>query len=190
MRPSIESYPVYLLMLDLKSDPALQFLFRIARRRVVTGFIVAAIVFYFARPTWWSILLGVPIAILGESIRLWAAGHLIKGQEVTTSGPYAFVRHPLYMGSALLGLGFVVAAASLLVAVIVLGYLSLMISVAIRLEEATLRADFGETHARYVAGKSPAGARRFSVRRVRENREHQSLLGLLVSVAVLCLLAA
>ena len=177
-------------MLDLKSDPTLQFLFRIARRRVVTGFIVAAIVFYFARPTWWSILLGVPIAILGESIRLWAAGHLIKGQEVTTSGPYAFVRHPLYMGSALLGLGFVVAAASLLVAVIVFGYLALMISVAIRLEEATLRAEFGDAHARYVAGKSPAGARRFSVRRVRENREHQSLLGLLVSVAVLCLLAA
>ena len=68
--------------------------------------------------------------------------------------------------------------------------MALMISVAIRLEEATLRADFGETDARYVAGKSPVGARRFSVRRVRENREHQSLLGLLVSVAVLCLLAA
>ena len=64
-------------MLDLKSDPTLQFLFRIARRRVVTGFIVAAIVFVFARPTWRSILLGVQIAILGESIRVWAAGHLI-----------------------------------------------------------------------------------------------------------------
>ncbi len=176
-------------MLDLESDPTLHLLFRIARRRVVTGFIVAAVVFVFARPTWQSILMGVPIAILGESIRVWAAGYLIKGQEVTTSGPYAFVRHPLYVGSALLGLGFVVAAASLFVAVVVLGYLALMISVAIRLEEATLRADFGEAHARYVAGTSPVVARRFSVRRVRENREHQSLLGLLVSVVVLCLLA-
>lgn len=177
-------------MLNLESDPRLRFLFRIARRRVVTGFIVAAVVFVFARPTWSSILTGVPIAILGESIRVWAAGHLIKGQEVTTTGPYAFVRHPLYVGSVLLGLGFVVAASSLLVSVIVLGYLALMISVAIRLEEATLRADFGETHAQYVAGKSPVVARRFSVRRVLKNREHQSLLGLLVSVAVLCLLAA
>ena len=190
MRLSIEFYPVYLPMLDLESDPRLQRLFRIARRRVATGFVVAAVVFVFARPTWRSILMGVPIAILGESIRGGAAGHLIKGQEVTTSGPYVFVRHPLYVGSALLGLGFVVAAASLFVAVIVLGYLALMISVAIRLEEATLRAEFGDAHARYVAGKSPAGARRFSVRRVRENREYQSLLGLLVSVLVLCLLAA
>ena len=95
MRLSIEFYPVYLPMLDLESDPRLQRLFRIARRRVVTGFVVAAVVFVFARPTWRSILMGVPIAILGESIRVWAAGHLIKGQEVTTSGPYVFVRHPL-----------------------------------------------------------------------------------------------
>ena len=177
-------------MLDLQSNPTLHVLFRIARRRVVTGFIVAAAAFAFARPTWQSILMGVPVAILGESVRVWAAGYLIKGQEVTTSGPYALVRHPLYVGSALLGLGFVVAAASLFVAVAVLGYLTVMITVAVRLEEATLSADFGETHARYVAGTSPVTARRFSVRRVRENREHQSLLGLVVSVAVLCLLAS
>ena len=190
MRPSIEVCLVDLLMLDLQSNPTLHVLFRIARGRVVTGFIVAAAAFAFARPTWQSILMGVPIALLGESVRVWAAGHLIKGQEVTTSGPYALVRHPLYVGSALLGLGFVVAAASLFVAVAVLGYLTVMITVAVRLEEATLRAEFGETHAQYVAGTSPVIARRFSIRRVRENREHQSLLGLFVSVAVLCLLAA
>ena len=190
MPPSIEVCLVYLLMLDLQSNPTLHVLFRIARRRVATGFIVAAAAFAFARPTWQSILMGVPVAILGESVRVWAAGHLIKGQEVTTSGPYALVRHPLYVGSALLGLGFVVAAASLFVAVAVLGYLTVMITVAVRLEEATLSADFGETYARYVAGTSPVVARRFSVRRVRENREHQSLLGLVVSVAVLCLFAS
>ena len=177
-------------MLDLKSNPSLRLLFRVARRRVALGFVVAAAAFVFARPSWQSLSLGVPVAIVGEAIRVWAAGHLVKGREVTTSGPYAWTRHPLYVGSAVIGVGFVVAAASPLVTVMVLGYLAVMMTVAIRLEEATLHAAFGETHARYVAGTSGPTARRFSVRRVRNNREHHALLGLAVSIVVLGLLVS
>lgn len=177
-------------MLDLESNPSLRILFRIARRRVSVGFVVAAVAFAFARPSWQSLSIGLPVALIGEAIRVWAAGHLIKGKEVTTSGPYALVRHPLYAGSAVIGVGFVITAASAIVAVLVLGYLTIMIGVAIRLEEATLRAAFGETYANYVAGKAELTVRRFSLQRVRENQEHQALLGIAASVVIFVLLAS
>lgn len=173
-------------MLDLDANRSLRLLFHIARRRVAAGFVVAAVAFVFARPSWMSIAVGAPIALAGEGLRIWAAGHLVKGREVTVSGPYRLLRHPLYAGSAVMGVGFVVAAASPLAAGVVLGYLAVMIAVAVRLEEATLRADFGEDHARYVAGRAAASTRRFSPRRALANREHQAVLGLAVSVLVLC----
>lgn len=174
-------------MLDLDADPFLRLLFRIARRRVIVGFAVAVAAFAWARPSWRSIAAGVPIALLGEGLRIWAAGHLVKSVEVTVSGPYRWLRHPLYAGSAIMGIGFVVAAASPLVAGIVLAYLAVMIAAAVRLEEATLRADFGDTWSRYAAGEYAAPpARRFSARRAVGNGEHLALAGLLGAVALLC----
>ena len=46
-----------------------------------------------------ALMLGAAIAILGEAIRLWAAGHLEQSKEITSSGPYRYTRHPLYLGS-------------------------------------------------------------------------------------------
>lgn len=51
---------------------------------------------------------GLPVILLGEAIRIWSSGHLLKGRQLATDGPYAFVRHPLYVGNFLLGLGFCV----------------------------------------------------------------------------------
>ena len=173
-------------MRDLDADPFLRFLFRIARRRVVLGFVVAAVAFAYARPSWRSLAAGVPVALLGEGLRIWAAGHLVKGREVTMSGPYRLLRHPLYAGSAVIGVGFVVAAGSPLVAGVVLGYLAVMTAAAIRLEEATLRADFGDTYARYAAGECSAPPRRFSPRRAIVNGEHLAVAGLVGAVLLLC----
>ena len=173
-------------MLDLDADPFLRFVFRVARRRVIAGFVVAAVAFAGARPSWSSLAAGVPIALVGEGLRFWAAGHLVKGREVTMSGPYRLMRHPLYVGSAIIGVGFVVAAASPLVAGVVLAYLAVMLAAAIRLEEATLRADFGDTYARYAAGEGTAPPRRFSLRRATGNGEHLALLGLAAAVLLLC----
>lgn len=173
-------------MLDLDADPFLRFLFRVARRRVIAGFAVAAVAFAGARPSWSSLAAGVPIALVGEGLRFWAAGHLVKSREVTMSGPYRLMRHPLYVGSAIIGVGFVVAAASSLVAGVVLAYLAVMLAAAIRLEEATLRADFGDTYARYAAGDATAPRRRFSLRRATGNGEHLALLGLAAAVLLLC----
>ena len=173
-------------MLDLDREPRLRRLFNVARWRVAVGFFVAVAALVLATPTWMSIAAGTAIGLAGEALRLWAAGHLVKGSELTTSGPYRWMRHPLYAGSGIMGVGFSVGAASWLAAVLVLGYFGLMTAVAIPLEEATLRDTFGEAHARYVAGEAPppAGGRRFSLRRALDNGEAVAFAGL-VSVVII-----
>ena len=91
---------------------------KLARARVPLGFVCGAIVLWLARPDPGLLMAGLPIAVLGEALRVWAAGHLEKSREVTQSGPYRFMRHPLYAGSALMGIGLSIASASLFVAVL------------------------------------------------------------------------
>ena len=171
-------------MLDLDANPRIRTLFRVARLRVSLGFVAAAVAFTFARPTWLGMGAGALIAVAGEAARVWAAGHLEKGREVTTSGPYRLSRHPLYAGSVTVGLGFAVAGSTVTVAAVILGYLAIMVPVAIRLEEATLRASFPAAHTRYVRGDPAHSDRRFSVRRAQRNGEHLAVLGVLGSLAI------
>ena len=91
---------------------------RIARLRVPLGFAAGAVVLWLAEPTSRSLEIGGLIAMAGEAIRLWAAGHLEKGREVTTSGPYAFTRHPLYVGSSIIGIGLAIACARTIVTMV------------------------------------------------------------------------
>ena len=67
----------------------------LTRRRVALGFALAAIVLWLAQPTIRSMIVGAAIAVVGESLRIWAAGHVEKSREVTRSGPYRLTRHPL-----------------------------------------------------------------------------------------------
>jgi len=84
----------------------------LARYRVRLGFVAAIGALVLAKPTMRTLALGGAIAIAGELLRVWAAGHLEKGREVTVSGPYRLTRHPLYVGSSIMGLGFAVASNS------------------------------------------------------------------------------
>jgi protein-S-isoprenylcysteine O-methyltransferase Ste14 len=63
-----------------------------------------------ARPNKLSLIIGGIIVFAGEGVRVWASGHLIRNQEVTTSGPYAYLRDPLYLGRFLLLIGFCIMA--------------------------------------------------------------------------------
>ena len=76
----------------------------LARRRVALGFIAAIATLILARPTWTMWRIGLLVAAAGEGVRIWAAGHLEKSREVTRSGPYRWMRHPLYAGSAIMAL--------------------------------------------------------------------------------------
>jgi len=134
------------------------------------------------------------IALAGEALRIWAAGHIEKGREVTRSGPYRVVRHPLYLGSAVIGAGFAWTAQSLVVAVIVTIYLAVTLAAAMRTEEQALAAKFGDEYTAYREGRaSPASGgagpvdRRFSWARVMANREYRAAAGLLGATAFLWL---
>jgi protein-S-isoprenylcysteine O-methyltransferase Ste14 len=156
-----------------------------ARYRVRLGFALAALVFWLARPSWWSLVIGTAVATAGEAIRIWAAGHLEKGREVTVSGPYRFTRHPLYLGSAVVGVGFAIASASVMVATLVVVYLAVTISAAIRSEERHLTEKFGSAYPSYREGRSPAADRQFNFQRVMANREYRAVAGLGVALALL-----
>lgn len=160
---------------------------RLARLRVPLGFATAVAGMALAQPTVQSIVIGGVIAAVGEAIRVWAAGHLQKGREVTRSGPYRFVRHPLYAGSIVIGLGFVIVARSPWVGGLVTIYLVTTLLAAIRSEEAALDAKFDGAYSAYREGRATPVDRPFTLARVRENREYRAMAGLVLGLALLYL---
>ena len=157
-----------------------------SRFRVALGFLCGAAVLWFAAPTTASIAAGLPVAIAGELLRVWAAGHLNKSREVTRSGPYRFVAHPLYVGSSLIGAGLAIGSGSVIVAVIVALYLSVTLTAAIKNEERFLREKFGAAYDEYRLERVVDRERRFSWSRAMANREYRAMAG--VTLAVLLLL--
>jgi protein-S-isoprenylcysteine O-methyltransferase Ste14 len=157
----------------------------LARWRVPSGFLCAGGVLYLARPTPRSLAIGGAMALLGELMRIWAAGHLEKGREVTQSGPYRLTRHPLYVGSAIIALGAAVASARLGAMVLIAAYMAATIVSAIRHEEASMRASFGEQYDAYVQSRGVPLKRPFSLARAIKNKEHRSVAGLVAVAAIL-----
>ena len=78
--------------------------------RVPFGFLFGAVFLIFARPTLNLMIIGGVISIIGLLIRAWSAGHIRKNEKLAISGPYAHTRNPLYLGSLLLGLGFMISS--------------------------------------------------------------------------------
>jgi protein-S-isoprenylcysteine O-methyltransferase Ste14 len=159
----------------------------LARRRVALGFVAACVTVVLAQPTWPAWAAGIVVAGLGEAIRIWAAGHLEKGREVTRSGPYRWTRHPLYVGSAVLAVGVVIASRSLVVAAVAAIYMMATLTAAIRTEEAFLRRTFGDTYDRYSRSDAAPMARAFSVDRAMRNREYRAVTGVVIGFGLLAL---
>jgi len=156
-----------------------------ARFRVGLGFACGIAVLLLAHPTRQSILYGLPIAIAGEAIRVWAAGHLNKSREVTRSGPYRLVAHPLYLGSSLIGAGLAAGSGSIAVVVIVAAYLLVTLTAAIRSEEAFLRQRFGDAYDEYRERRVVDRERRFTWAQAMANREYRAIAGLAVALLLL-----
>jgi protein-S-isoprenylcysteine O-methyltransferase Ste14 len=159
----------------------------VARRRVSLGFLTAVAVVVFAQPAWTAWQVGLAVAAAGEAIRIWAAGHLEKGREVTRSGPYQWTGHPLYFGSSLIALGVALACRSVVVAAVIVVYMAATLTAAVRSEEAFLSRTFGDAYDRYRRSASGPGTRRFSWARARKNREYRAVLGLAAGFALLAL---
>jgi len=169
---------------------------KIARRiRVPLGFLFAVLYFWLARPTWRSLGLGAILVIPGLVVRALASGHVRKNEALAISGPYAYTRNPLYLGSLLMGLGFAAAGRSWWVGVVlVVMFFAIYIPV-IRDEEAFLRQKFPEfdEYAKRVprmfprltpsTGRENSGA--FSFELYWKHREYNALLGALAMLAAL-----
>ncbi len=80
------------------------------RVRVPLGFLFAVVFFVFARPRPLSLVIGGAIAFIGVAIRAWASGHIRKASVLAVTGPYAYTRNPLYVGTFLMGAGFTAAS--------------------------------------------------------------------------------
>jgi protein-S-isoprenylcysteine O-methyltransferase Ste14 len=165
---------------------------QIARRiRVPLGFVFVVIYFWLARPSWRSMALGAIVIVPGLAIRALASGHVRKNESLAISGPYAYTRNPLYLGSLVMGLGFCVAARSWWVGVaLVVMFFAIYLPV-IRDEEAFLRRTFPEfeEYARRVprmvprlmlhSGEEKESSAGFSLDLYLKHREYNALLGAL-----------
>ena len=159
----------------------------LARRRVPLGFLAACATLIVAQPTWDSWRGGLLVAAVGEALRVWAAGHLEKSREVTQSGPYRWTPHPLYVGSAIVALGVVIAARNAIVTVVAVAYVAATFTAAIRMEEAFLRQQFGDAYDRYRQSRGVPVSRGFRLERAKRNREHRAIAGLAAGFALLAL---
>jgi protein-S-isoprenylcysteine O-methyltransferase Ste14 len=164
----------------------------VARLRVTCGFILVAAFAWFSRPDARSLALGLPVSALGLALRAWATGHVEKDARLAQSGPYAYVRNPLYLGTLLAAAGFAIASrqwplAALFGVVFVFIYLP-----AIELEEQHLRRlfpDFAD-YARRVPALWPTlnpvqQPQRFRWELYVRNREYQALIGFVLGAAYL-----
>lgn len=162
----------------------------LARARVPLGFFCAAAVVWIARPTPASLVAGAGVALVGEAVRFWAAGHLEKGREVTRSGPYRLTRHPLYLGSAIIALGAAIASAHVAASAVIAAYVGTTLGAAIQHEEANMRAAFGRQYDEYLQSRGGPVDRPFSLARAIKNREHKTVAGLALYAAILAAKAA
>ena len=165
---------------------------RVARIRVTAGFVLVAAFAWFSEPTYPSLAAGLPLSVLGLLLRGWAAGHLEKNTRLAESGPYAYLRNPLYVGTLLVAAGLAVGSrnaglAALFAVVFLFVYLP-----AIELEEQHLAGLFPAfaSYAQRVPALIPRLPRARSQQRFRwslyvHNREYQAFLGFLAGAALL-----
>ena len=164
---------------------------RVQRLRVPVGFVLLAAFALLAHPGIESILASLPIILLGLGIRAWAAGHLEKNLTLADSGPYAYTRNPLYLGSFIVALGFAAAGASVVLAILfTAAFLGIYLPVMER-EEDHLLVIFPAYKA--YAARVPLlwpkfgsqGLRSFSPAVYLKNQEYKAALGVVTGMAVL-----
>ncbi len=164
------------------------------RMRVPLGFLFGIVFLIFARPESISLGIGGAIAVIGILIRAWASGHIRKNQNLAVSGPYAYTRNPLYLGSFILGLGFTVASGVWWLGFIFIAlFLGIYLPV-MRVEAKDLTELFGADYEEY-AGKVPlffprittykASDAKFDMNLYLRYREYRAALGLIFAWSVL-----
>jgi hypothetical protein len=169
---------------------------RVARRiRVPTGFLFAAFYLWRARPSVVSLAWSLPLVLPGLLLRAYASGYVKKNAELTVTGPYAYTRNPLYLGSVLMAFGFAAASRSWWITVLLALLFTVIYVPTIYSEEQFLRATFpafaGYSQRvprllpRLTPARTPGGEGSFSGALYRQHHEYNSLLGACAVYAVL-----
>lgn len=164
--------------------------------------VVAGVMFYVAKDKNLELAWFIPgalITFLGESLRLWAAGHLRKNKQLTTSGPYSHVKNPLYIGTLLITVGYSAMAQN--VYILIGGFVWFFIYYAPykkKQENEKLVNSFGTAWTVYdkavpdylprLAAYPGRGTNRWSYEVVKENSEHETAIGVFIGFAVLLFL--
>ena len=155
-----------------------------------------------ARPTAESLVSGLPLVAAGQALRLWATGHLRKTRDLSVTGPYAFMRHPLYAGAFAIGCGFALMAGPRVARfVLPLGFAFFCLYYLPRkesIEAERLTAAHGAAYRTYRAQVGallprlrpwrpppPGEPARWSLARVLDNNEQSTLAWVLVATAAL-----
>lgn len=171
---------------------------RVARRiRVPLGFVFAAFFLWLARPSATYLALSLLLVVPGIWLRAYASGYVKKNAEVTTTGPYAYTRNPLYLGSMLIAFGFALGARSPWIALALAVLFAVIYIPVIRSEEAFLHSQFpgyGNYAARVprliprlTPAVSDGGSGAFSAALYRKHREYNALIGSAAIYAALIL---
>jgi len=166
----------------------------LARRvRVPISFAFAALYAWLAKPTIFSIVLGTILIVPGLMVRALASGYVQKNEQLATSGPYAYTRNPLYLGSFILAAGFALAARSWWLALAMIVILLAIYIPVISAEEDFLRERFPQfaEYAHQVPRLFPRfrgaarGGPNFSWTLYRRHREYNAVLGAAAMIATL-----
>ena len=163
----------------------------VARLRVLVGFLLVAAFAWLSRPTQESLAWGIPVSAAGLLLRGWAAGHLAKNRQLATTGPYAFTRNPLYLGTLLVALGLSIGAQSVGLAALFAAVFAFVYLPVIELEEQHLRKLFPEyeEYAKRVprlgvrASRATGGGFQWAL--YVKNQEYQALAGYLIGLLLL-----
>jgi len=167
-----------------------------SRWRVALGFALAAAFLILAQSSPGVLLSGAAIMLAGLLLRAWSAGYLAKNQRLATGGPYSYTRNPLYLGSAVMGLGAAVAGRSWIMGVAFSAFFVLVYLPVMKRETQFLRREFPEAFEAYAKqvplffpklSSFPAGGEKFQWHLYLKNREYEAAAGYVAAVLFLAL---
>ncbi|HYE74508.1 MAG TPA: isoprenylcysteine carboxylmethyltransferase family protein [Blastocatellia bacterium] len=169
------------------------------RLRVPLGFLTAIVFVIVSRPSWRSLMIGVPVALCGVAIRAWASGHLRKNAELAVSGPYAYTRNPLYLGSFVMAVGCAICGGNWWIGAILIAFFLLIYIPVMQAEAAHMHHLFPNSFAAYerrvpllfprLTPYEKGEARNFDSSLYLKYREYRALIGLSVVIGILVIKA-